>query len=187
MKCSKCNKEATTHLRQNINGEVTELWLCPECAEELGVGGMFSGFDSFGGFGGFDPFGGFDSLLSSFFGSPSVKAMPARTRCSICGSTFEDIAERGKVGCAGCYDTFASQLRPMIERIHGRASHAGKQPGKPAPQANVKTPSAADKSEAKKPADTAASLRAELKKAIAAEEYEKAAELRDRIKALENN
>ena len=196
MKCNKCSNEATTHIRQSINGEVTELWLCSECAEKMGVGGMFSGFGGFGSFSSFDSlFGGFDSLLGSFLGSPSVKTLPAQTRCSVCGSSFSDIAERGKAGCANCYDTFASQLRPTIERIHGRASHAGKLPGKAAPAAGEKAGEKksvfggrAKNDEAKRPAeDTLGSLKAELQKAIAAEEYEKAAELRDKIRAMENN
>ena len=185
MKCSRCNNEATTHLHQNINGQVTEAWLCSECAEKMGIGGMFG---SFGGFGDFSSLGSFDSLLGSIFGgSSSARALPKQTRCSVCGSSFSDIAERGKVGCAECYDLFASQLRPTIERIHGRNTHAGKQPGKVTPDAqskqNDKTEAAAgSKAETK---ETVASLRKELKKAVEHEEYEKAAQLRDRIRAME--
>ena len=36
MLCEKCKKaEATTHIRQNINGEVAEMNLCENCAAEL--------------------------------------------------------------------------------------------------------------------------------------------------------
>ncbi len=192
MKCNKCNNEATTHLRQNINGEVTELWLCSECAEKMGVGGMFSGFDGFGLFSTFDSmlgdfdslFSGQKSLLSNFLGGSSVSSLPARKKCSVCGSTFSDITERGKVGCADCYETFANLLRPTIERIHGRTSHEGKLPGKSVPPA--KEPNKAKPQPAAVPTDNVAALKAELKRAIDAEEYEKAAELRDKIRSLEN-
>lgn len=192
MKCSKCGREATTHLRQNINGKVTEVWLCGECAEEMGVGGMFSGFGGFGSFGSFGlgGFGGMESLLGSFFGdSGSAKSIPEQTRCSLCGSTFRDISERGKAGCANCYDVFGSQLQRTIERIHGRSVHNGKLPGKSAPAAAPKaapepTPKpAAQNKAAEKP--SAEVLRAKLREAVANEEYEKAAQLRDEIRALE--
>jgi len=186
MKCNKCGKEATTHLRQNINGQVTEFWLCAECAEEMGVGGMFSGF---GGFGSFGSFGGMESLLGSFFGSQTpVKSIPEQTRCSVCGSTLRDISERGKAGCANCYEVFGSQLQRTIERIHGRCVHNGKLPGKSAPAPIPKSTAAAAKPEVKNKApekESIESLRAKLREAVAKEEYEKAAQLRDEIRRLE--
>ena len=37
MKCERCGKnEATFYYKSSINGKVTELHLCPECAEALG-------------------------------------------------------------------------------------------------------------------------------------------------------
>lgn len=191
MKCNKCGKEATTHLRQNINGQVTEFWLCAECAEEMGVGGMFSGFGGFGSFGslGFGGFGGMESLLGSFFGSHApAKSIPEQTRCSVCGSTFRDISERGKAGCANCYDVFSSQLQHTIERIHGRCVHNGKLPGKSTPASMPKNTAAAAKPEVQNKApekESIESLRAKLREAVAKEEYEKAAQLRDEIRRLE--
>ncbi|MFR5876509.1 MAG: hypothetical protein ACLUFN_08460 [Eubacterium sp.] len=38
MKCSHCHeKEANTHIRRIINGKKEEMYLCEECAKELGV------------------------------------------------------------------------------------------------------------------------------------------------------
>lgn len=38
MRCEHCNQnEATTYIKQNINGKVTEMHLCRDCAEKLGV------------------------------------------------------------------------------------------------------------------------------------------------------
>ena len=53
MKCQKCGKnEVNFHYSSNVNGCVTETYLCSECATESGydLGGMFSGgsvFDEF--------------------------------------------------------------------------------------------------------------------------------------------
>lgn len=191
MMCQNCGKNtANTHFTQNINGTVTESWLCPECAEKLGISGMFSsGFANFGSLGGFGAFGGLSSLLGSMLGSSfgisSSGKLAAPEKCPQCGSTFNDIAQRGMVGCADCYTRFGDQLAPSIERLHGRAGHIGKGSGRPAPRQKAPgTPDAPAQTQSSANAEIAG-LRAQLKAAVAKEEYEKAAQLRDRIKELE--
>lgn len=167
MLCQHCNKnEATTHVKTMINGEYAEYMLCPECAHKLGYDNMFSDFNT--------DFGG---LLSSFFSN----ALPARSgaaRCKTCGSTLNDIKRSGKVGCADCYDIFFSELMPTIRSIHGNTEHKGKRPG-----AIEYTVNEEDKGSDK--GDRLEGLKAELKKAIADENFERAAQLRDEIKGLE--
>ena len=92
-------------------------------------------------------------------------------RCKGCGSSFEEIANTGKVGCAECYRTFYNRLIPSIQRIHGNTTHTGKI----ASSAGIE---AKRENELEK-------AREELKKAIQEQAFEKAAELRDRIKELE--
>ena len=57
MRCDRCGKnEATFYYKSNINGKVTQVHLCPQCAEELGytdsfrsagmTGGLFGDFFS---------------------------------------------------------------------------------------------------------------------------------------------
>lgn len=63
MKCERCGqREATFYYQSDINGRVTQVHLCPECAAELGyTRGMSNSFRSFHrSF--FDPF----SLLEDF-------------------------------------------------------------------------------------------------------------------------
>ncbi len=195
MKCQHCGKnEANVHLRQNINGQVTEHALCSQCAEQMGVGGMFSDFGSLGGFGGlgmmsgFDHFTGLGSLLGSMFGGTQQRTLPQTRRCEVCGSSFEDIANRGKLGCADCYELFADRLAPSIERMHNRAKHVGKLPGRSAmktvPAAAPVKAQPANRPEPR--TETTEDLRVQLRAAVAAEEYEKAAILRDRIKEMES-
>lgn len=173
MKCTNCgNNNATTHIKQNINGQVSEAYLCPECAEKAGVGGMFSDFGGFG-FGGFSPFG---SLLGTLFGDAHTPRSlnPAR-RCQTCGCTFSDIAKNGKAGCPDCYDTFVNELNASIQRIHGITSHTGKQPKR------------GTSTEEKKDDKTAqlVLLKKQMSEAVEKQEYEQAAVLRDKIKELE--
>ena len=111
MLCQHCKKhQATTHVKTMINGEYAEYMLCPECAHELGYDNMFTDFSA--------DFGG---LLSSFF-SNALPAISGATHCDTCGSTLNDIKRSGKVGCADCYDTFFSELLPIIRSIHGKVT-----------------------------------------------------------------
>lgn len=165
MKCQHCGKnEATTHVKRNINGEVSEYMLCRECAEQMGYGSLFSDFHT-----------DFGSLLGSFFGN----ALPARTgasRCPTCGSTMSDIARSGLVGCADCYDVFYSELLPTIRNVHGNTRHSGKRPVIEYTE---------NKEESQPAADPLDKLRAELDRAVSEQNFERAAQLRDEIKERE--
>lgn len=169
MLCQHCKKnEATTVVKTMINGEYAEYRLCHECAHELGYDSMFPDFSA--------DFGG---LLSSFF-SNALPAISGAAHCNTCGSTLNDIKRTGKVGCADCYDTFFSELMPTIRNIHGNTEHKGKRP-------NVieYTVNEDKKDQTESAEDKIAALRAELKKAIEDENFERAAQLRDEIKELE--
>jgi protein arginine kinase activator len=161
MKCESCGKNpATTHIKTIINGELTEYSLCAECAQKLGYGSLLTGLGR-----------NFNSLLGGFFSESEPDATDT-LRCKCCGSSFEDIARSGKIGCAECYPTFYNRLIPLIQRIHGSTKHRGKVPGggeppRPMPQSQLGL------------------MRRELRDAIDSENFEHAATLRDRIKELE--
>lgn len=162
MLCQSCGKrQATTHIKTILNGELKEYDMCSECADKMGYGSFFGNM-------GFDLNKLFGSFMDSF---PSTSR--AAKRCQCCGSSFEDIAKSGKVGCANCYDVFYEELLPSIQRIHGRTSHIGKLAHSAGTKVKVR--------------NELAKLRAELQKAIKEQEFEKAAEIRDRIKELEKN
>jgi len=168
MLCQHCQKnEATTHVKTMINGDYAEYRLCSDCARELGYGDMFPDFTA--------DFGG---MLSSFL-SAALPARSGATRCNVCGSTMNDIKKSGKVGCENCYSLFLSDLMPTINSIHGNTEHIGKRPV-------IEYTKVEDEPQAQsEPNDCLESLRAELKKAIEDENFERAAELRDEIKRLE--
>lgn len=154
MLCEKCKKrQATTHISRTVNGVRVEKHLCAACAAE----------EEFG--------GGLFDMLSTVFGEVPA-GVPGSARCELCGRTFAQIAESGRLGCANCYKVFAKELRPSLQKMHGSVKHVGKRSpfGKAA---------GGDK------AARLAELRDELKTSIADEAYEKAAALRDEIKRLE--
>ncbi len=176
MKCQKCNKnEANTHVKRVINGEFEEYHLCSECAEKMGYSNAFSSFGS-----------SFADSFNSLFGSFFENALPARTqatRCETCGTSYNDIASSGMVGCADCYEVFADRLLPTIRRVHGNTTHCGK--NSPAFRKNrlEKT----ENTEVKEEVNELDKLKAQLDEAIKNQEFEKAALLRDEIKEKENN
>ncbi len=105
----------------------------------------------------------FDKM--SLLGFDLPKAKPARRACPTCGATLETISSTGMIGCPDCYTFYEKELMPAITRSHGTAVHTDQAP--PAPQ----------KSEREK-------LEEQLRTAIHEENFELAATLRDRIKAL---
>jgi protein arginine kinase activator len=171
MLCDNCGvNEATTHIKRIVNGQTTQMHLCSKCAAKMGYGSIFGSF--------------LTDLLSS------VAPMLPRTnelRCKGCNSSFEEIAESGMMGCEQCYETFADRLAPSINRIHGRNRHIGKKGF--ASTLSKKSPAQGAEDKNKSAELTADERIADLKKqmddAVSKQEYEKAAQLRDMIKDLE--
>lgn len=163
MKCSHCHEnDANTHIKRIINGEKEEMYLCEECAKELGVMDEFK----------FEPF-----TMDSFFGNllgagaSAFNSLAGIDRCSTCGSSFNDIIKTGKVGCADCYSKFGEKLSPSIEKLHGKSKHIGKFV-------------TYEEDEISNNVNELDNLKAELKLAIQEQRFEDAAVIRDKIKSL---
>lgn len=174
MLCQLCkNKQANTHIKSVINGELTEMNLCSECAAKQGYGNMFS----------LDHFFDIGSLMSGFMGDSAASALAPEKRCPNCGISFAQISKGGRVGCAKCYDVFFDRLLPSIKRIHGNTVHTGKKLRNPRLQSGSAedTATAADNSKAPSELDT---LNRQMQAAVKNQEFEKAAQLRDQIKEL---
>ena len=165
MKCTHCNeREANTHIKRIINGKKEEMHLCEECARELGVMEEFS----------FEPFS-MDSLFGNLLsaGAKAFNSLSGIDRCTYCGTTFNDIVNSGRVGCAHCYDKFEQKLSPSIEKLHGRTKHIGKSISyTEESEEKTEEPSELEK------------LKEDLKLAIQEQRFEDAAVLRDKINEL---
>lgn len=161
MLCQKCGEnQATTYYMQTINGKTTSIQLCSACAADIGVGSMLnhaSMSDMF------------SEFLTNTFSMPSVTTNKV---CEKCHSGLSDIIKSGKVGCDECYHTFYKEILPTIENVHGKTRHIGKI-------------SASADSRIKKKAEIQ-QLKSELNEAVENQEFETAAELRDRIKSIES-
>jgi protein arginine kinase activator len=164
MKCEHCGeKDAVIHLTQIVNNAVTTMHLCESCAAEKGVetGAAVAKF----------PLGDFLATLGKETGA---EAGPGAS-CPTCGATLQDFRQTGRLGCAACYVSFERPLRDLLRRLHGSTRHVGR--------AYLEPEVAAKEGRAKRP--TIEVLRQELKRAVEAENFELAAELRDRIRVLE--
>ena len=118
MLCQHCKKvEATTHYADNQrrNGRNAP---CQNCAQELDITicSQTSALVC-------------PSFSAATFADAPVSAISNRViRCEKCGSTFNDIARSGKIGCQDCYTLFYDRLMPSIRRMHGKTHHEGKLP-----------------------------------------------------------
>ncbi|MCG3180497.1 MAG: Protein-arginine kinase activator protein [Phycisphaerae bacterium] len=164
MKCQspKCNNPATVHLTEIIGGEKREKHLCEECAAGEGITT------------GKTPVS-LNEWLQNFVmqQSGAAAAKTGEMVCGSCGMTFAEFRQRGLLGCPACYKAFEQVLMPLISRAHGNATHhVGK------------VPSTMDKTQRRQ--YELVDLRRRLRDAVATEQYEQAAQLRDRISELEN-
>jgi protein arginine kinase activator len=163
MSCDQCReREAVIHLTQIVNEQVTTLHLCEKCAAEKGVESPGAVAKT--------PLGSFLAAM----GKEAEQVLPARTSevCGRCGGTFQDFRETGRLGCSDCYRSFEGPLRDLLRRLHGSTHHLGERYAEREPGAAVGREPAAD-------------LREQLRLAVETENFELAAELRDRLRVLE--
>jgi protein arginine kinase activator len=166
MQCENCGERpAAIHLTQIVNNTVTQQHLCEVCAAEKGVHTEAS-VAKF-------PLSDFLASMGEE-GTPATPATEAGA-CPACGGTLRDFQETGRLGCAVCYTTFAAHLRTLLRRVHGSSQHVGP------PYVG---PDGADQAGAPPPPDLER-LRDQLRRAVDAEDFELAAQLRDRIRSLE--
>ena len=161
MQCDICeNKKATVHLTEIVDEQISELHLCEDCAREKSVQ-MEQQF-------------GLADLLAGLadFGKQNKDVEKVKAKCSNCGLTYDDFRKLGRLGCSECYSSFHEYLGALLKKIHGSSQHLGKSP--------IKLPL-----EDKEKIEGLQELKNQLNKAIQAENFEEAAQLRDKIHQLE--
>lgn len=171
MLCDSCKKnEATIHITKIVNGVKKEANLCSECADKSGELNLVSDMDIMAPFSFPNVLGGLMDYVNS---NASVKNKASESKCENCGTTYREFKERGLLGCSQCYQHFKPLILPVIKGVQGNMEHIGKLPKKAGKELVQKK--------------QILKLKEELKEAITLEEYEKAAEIRDKIKEIERN
>lgn len=162
MKCEICEDAvATVHLTEISNNQKKEVHLCETCAQEKGVA-IHSHVKNLS--------------LPEFFGQLSepttATEKPTATRnCPVCGIDYQEFRATGKFGCATDYRIFRKELEYLLDKVHGATQHRGRMPLRVGMEMNRR-----------KQIDE---LKSELRHAVESEEYEQAANIRDRIHMLE--
>ena len=165
MLCDRCKqREAKIYYTEIIGGKKKEQHLCEECAAEM---------SSFGK----------NASLGSILSGILSAASGGDVACEKCGETYGEFLETGKLGCDECYKAFGSMLLNSVRRIQGSVTHTGKIPS------YLKEEMKKEDAEVEKIMHLSETEQLEimLKKALAEENYEECARLRDEIRKLKEN
>ena len=158
MNCESCGKApATVRYAEVVDGALYTWHICEDCARERGVTGSLTSLAG--------------PLVNILMGLLEGGGGNVGTSCPKCGLSYAEFRTTGRLGCAVCYEAFGSELKPLLRRIHGGTEHSGGVPK------TLEDTHAVRKELSK--------LKAQLKRAVSSEKYERAAELRDLINARE--
>ncbi len=157
MKCQRCPKQATFHITE-VMGE--EKYFDLHLCEECAQKHLA------------DPENSVKKISDKPAAAEDLSDLGNR-HCEACGIKFVEFRNTGRLGCSHDYDSFKDELLPLLDNIHGDTKHVGKTPRR---QPKVK----ASQTEL-------ATLRRQLQVAVTKEAYEEAAQLRDKIKRLEDS
>ena len=131
--------------------------LCDACSKEKGVQ---------------DPTGfALADLLLGIGAAEQIEKGAPTQKCPVCGFTQADFKKTGRLGCSACYETFGEGLGSLLKAMHKGTEHVGKFPQRAHRALELK--------------DKMRALTQDLQKAVAEENYETAASIRDQIKQLE--
>lgn len=161
MLCDSCHeRDAVVHLTTIENNAVHQLHLCERCAAERGVETTVSTPKH--------PLGEFLHDVQQ-----QVALAGADTvRCSFCHTSMADFRATGLWGCARCYSNFEAAIRELLRRVHGSHRHVGRSYHPPMTELGER-------------ATMLGELKERLRRAIESEQFELAADLRDKIKVME--
>ncbi len=167
MKCQHCEKPATFHITELTGGHPQELHLCEEHARQY-----LTQAD-----GGEEPGGvSLASALTQHMKVGQTAEELARLdqrACPVCGITFYEFRSQGRLGCPHDYYFFAEELEPLLVTIHSETAHVGKRPRRAPTGSETRM--------------ELIRLRRAMKEAVEKEQYERASELRDEIRQLEDS
>jgi len=173
MKCDSCGtEEAVVHLTEVVDQEARTVHLCEVCAESRGLqatgtptqallAGMLSQLSA-----------GSGGMVGALGGLPGGTGPGGPPPCTFCGLTLARFRKSGRLGCSQCWTSFEPQLRTLLGRVQGASQHVGKVYLPPDPSA----------SELQKQLEV---MRGKLQRAVEVEDFERAAELRDRIRRIQ--
>ena len=160
MTCERCDADATVHLTDSVDGRRIETHLCLDCARAAGVVLPEK-----------PPRLGLDKVVQQLIVANVGELVGelAELACPDCGVRFMEFRTSGRLGCPNDYQVFRKGLLPLLARSQPATRHVGKAPRRDA------APADRDRLQ----------LRSRFRAAIAREDYEQAATLRDQLRPQE--
>jgi protein arginine kinase activator len=169
MKCQQCPKPAVFHITELEAGEIRELHLCEEHARSY-LNQSESAAPQGGGKPPESAGGGLVGPLGVGQTADELALLDQKA-CEMCGITFFEFRNQGRLGCPHDYVQFEKELEPLISNVHGSTEHVGRR--------STRHPEGTEQLTA------AIGMRREMREAVASEEYERAKDLRDAIREIE--
>jgi protein arginine kinase activator len=161
MNCQFCSNPATFHLTRISGQSKKVVHLCEECAKQhQAVSANTAELN-------------IPAIVQLLLGphlSPVSEEL-ARLTCPNCGIKYMEFRGEGRLGCPHDYEVFRLGLEPILKRVHRATRHHGKKP--PNQRENLLRQT------------ELLALHHRLQRAIAAENYEEAARLRDTLRKKE--
>ncbi len=158
--CEECKtNEASYTISVMVGGEITTRHLCGDCMAKMNMDIASGNIKSL-----------LSTILSAITGDTAPGSAEKEVTCPRCGMTLSEFTRTGHLGCPKCYEAFREQLQPMLLQIHGRVQHAGRQPLSTAEEQRKRS--------------ATEQLQRQMEQAVALEDFETAAKLRDQIRAL---
>jgi protein arginine kinase activator len=164
MVCDVCKeRDAAVHLTTIEDNAVHQLHLCEKCAAERGVETPSAAPKH--------PLGEFLHDVQQQVALTGLTASES-ARCPFCNTTMADFRTTGRWGCARCYTNFEAGIRELLRRVQGNHRHVGRAYRPPVAEALERVTQIGE-------------LREKLRRAIESEQFELAADLRDKIRVME--
>ena len=197
MLCDKCHsREAVINYIEIAGGVRRQVHLCESCAAEMT--GLRPDLSSLGNA------SFLANLLASVLGVRDDETMDHESLrktnivCPSCGMTYNEFVKYGTFGCPDCYKTYNFLLDSYLKKIQGNCEHSGKYPFYSGETVHVGQAGQNDQPSASPDSDhdiaitvdedsAEAELQAALGRAVAREEYEEAARIRDIIRAMKES
>ena len=184
-KCDICSAPAAVFVTRVQNGQTTVMAFCKKCAQERGILNpaafelaekIFPQLTE-----------DLDLTIPEVFGetplqtavSQSLSSQSSLTQCPICHFSLEKFKSTGRLGCSHCYDVFLEEILSEIDSQNHLLS-----------QSSSKDTSSHSETTSQEPAQeqvlSISDIEAQMQQAIRQEDYERAAQLRDMLKALQS-
>ena len=186
MLCQICKANpATIHIQEIVNGETNTLHICAECARKRNLAEDSAANSHF-----HEMLERLtqaianraDLKLADLFEQKNPQEEETQDlQCDACGTSWHEFKKNGKVGCAACYEKFSQLLLEDFALNQHGSVHCGKTPPETVEQWH--DPAVSERIGLRRELER---LRKGLDESIRREEFEQAAEIRDKIAAIES-